>query len=401
MSEVLDLVDDLVVDTVQRLRGRIHKHPELGWKEEETMRLVRDSLTKAGLQPTTVEGGIYADLIVNPSGPIDGFRADLDALAMEEATNLPFASVNPGVMHACGHDAHTAMLLVAMSVLSRERQFCRRNIRFLFTQAEETPPGGEPRLIANGGANGLRHCYGLHLWTERPTGTFHTLVGNITSHSDRIKVTLSTTGGHVKDLHEKGSLVDADAWLTYSLKVNCTDPFPDQGFVHRTFAVSPTQAPNIRPGFCEIQLSLRARTTDVYEQVRARFNSVIKLFRQTFPQVDVTVDYQEGHVPTHLSIEPTTEAVAAATQVITWAHGQGFDNLSFDADMEQILGGESFGRFWTEAQIPLSFVMLGAGGTGPNDIIHGYEHHDARFNPDERALQLGVAYWLALASRER
>ena len=68
--------------------------------------------------------------------------------------------------------------------------------------------------------------------------------------------------------------------------------------------------------------------------------------------------------------------------------------------MEQILGGESFGRFWTEAKIPLSFVMLGAGGTGLGDTVHGFEHHDARFNPDERALKIGIAYWLALANRE-
>ncbi|MBU0707351.1 amidohydrolase [Patescibacteria group bacterium] len=395
----MNLVTKEVMREVWSLRELLHQRPELGWQETETMRLVTEHLVRAGLQATTVEGGIYADLIVNPDWPLVGFRADLDALAMDEASELRYASQNPGVMHACGHDGHTAMLLVAMQILAEHRELCRRNIRFLFTQAEEIPPGGEPKLIAAGGAKELSRCYGLHLWTERPTGTFHTLVGNITSHSDRATITLNTDGGHAKDLHRKGSLINADAWLTHSLKVNCTDPFPDQGFVHRTFAISPTKAPNILPATCTFEISLRARTTEIYEQVRAQFGNVIDLFRETFLDVGITVDYRQGHVPTYLSTGPTAIAVQAAREVAAWDQSQFYGNSHVNDQMDQMLGGESFGRFWTEAQVPLSFVMLGAGGRGRVDEVHGFEHHTPKFNPDANALQLGVAYWLALAGR--
>lgn len=383
------------------LRRELHCHPELGWQETGTAERVIGLLKQMGLSPKILTGGIICDITssaLGPDAPRIGFRADMDALPLQEESGVEFASTVPGVMHACGHDCHTAMLLMAAGHLVSNRPLLRRNVRLLFTKAEEIPPGGEPKLIEARGAEGISEVYGLHVFSELPTGVFATRIGPISSYSDRAYFTLTAVGGHAMNYGDGTlpSLIDADAELTHNLRVNCTDLFRPNGFVHRTFAVSETRAPNIVPGQCRFELTLRARNSETYRRLREHLDTTVNLFREGNPWLALDLRYVEGHIATVNDEAPTTTARRAANVVIDWSRR--WSNHTGQQEMEQLLGGESFGRFH-EAGVPANFTFLGAGGTGKDDPVHGHPHHSPRFNPDERALILGVAYWLALATQ--
>ncbi|MDD5342595.1 MAG: amidohydrolase [Patescibacteria group bacterium] len=409
MSQVLDLVDLRVVELAKQLQQWFHKHAELGWQEEETMEHVTLVLNDGcQLNPRQLKGGIVCD-IVNPDlpgTPMIGFRADLDALQIQEKTGLRCASRNPGVMHACGHDFHTGALLATATVLAANRHLLARNIRLLFTQAEEIPPGGEPELIRARGADGLTAVYGLHVITSAPefggvfpTGTFATRVGNITAHSDRVTIRLECEGGHAIEVRQKGSLTDAYSWWVDKLRAEILNPIPG-ALVHPAVPTASTQAPNILPSWLEFVVSFRAVDRENYEQAVCQLARIADLFRKVFPTTVLTIDHPTGHIPTFNDPAISLTATQAARDVLNWAARSNtvITPPRVWTDCPQIMGGESFGRFDHDFGIRSNYMMIGAGGiTDDEQAIHGHGHHTPVFNPDERVLPLMLAYWLALA----
>ena len=143
------------------VRRRVHAHPELSRGEVATSRLVLDLLTQAGIQAYLMPGGTGVVAEVGTSGPVFALRADIDALPLQEATGLPFSSTMPGVAHACGHDAHLAIVLGAALALHRAPDLgCR--VRVVFQPAEEVMPGGSKDVIAAGGLDGAQRIFALH-----------------------------------------------------------------------------------------------------------------------------------------------------------------------------------------------------------------------------------------------
>ncbi|MDD5567321.1 MAG: amidohydrolase [Patescibacteria group bacterium] len=408
MSQVLDLVDLRVVELAKQLQQWFHKHAELGWQEEETMEHVTLVLNDGcQLNPRRLKGGIVCD-IINPNLPAEtpmiGFRADLDALPIQEKTGLRYASRNQGVMHACGHDFHTGALLATASLLAQHKHLLTRHVRLLFTQAEEIPPGGEPELIQARGADGLTAVYGPHVITSAPefggvlpTGTFATRVGNITAHSDRVTIRLECEGGHAIEVRQKGSLTDAHSWWVNRLRAEILNPIPG-ALVHPAVPTASTQAPNILPSWLEFVVSFRAVDRENYEQAVCQLARIADLFRKVFPTTVLTIDHPTGHIPAYNDPEISMSATAAACDVRDWAaHNLTLVQPEIWTDCPQIMGGESFGRF-AEAKIRSNYMMLGAGGlTEAEKLVHGHGHHTPKFNPDERVLPLMLAYWLALA----
>ncbi|MDP3964961.1 MAG: M20 family metallopeptidase [bacterium] len=413
MLRIHEMVDPpTLMRSVRRLRRQIHQHPELGWEESETIKKVLEELKLASLVPLYPVGGVVCDItntILPPDTPRIGFRADLDALPIQEDANCGWRSQNDGIMHACGHDCHTAMLLTAGTFLARHPEQLTRNVRLIFTQAEEIPPGGEPGLIKAGGTKGLAEVYGLHVITSAPelggvlpTGTFATRQGNITAHSDRITIRLETEGGHVIQLRERGSLTGVYAWWVQALETEILQPIPE-ALVHAATPTASTMAANILPSWLEFVISFRAADSESYAEAKSRLDGIVMLFRAIYADVTVTVDHKVGHVPTVNDESVSKTAVLAACDVERWVKTEDVIEVPrVWADCPQIMGGESFGRFRHDAGIPSNFMLLGAGGhTEAEQAVHGFGHHCPKFNPDERALPLGIAYWLSLATRPR
>ncbi|MCS7462011.1 M20 family metallopeptidase [Paenibacillus doosanensis] len=178
-------------------RRDLHQYPELSHRESRTAEKVASFLRGLGLQPQTGVGGhgVVAELQGAEPGPVIALRADMDALPIAEETGLPYASREPGVMHACGHDAHTAILLGAAQLLAERRQELSGAIRFIFQGAEETNAGAKA-MVQAGVLNGIEEIYGLHNLPTLPVGMIATGSGPFMGSVDRVEIMLEGQGGH-------------------------------------------------------------------------------------------------------------------------------------------------------------------------------------------------------------
>jgi len=183
------------------LRRRIHKHPELSGEERETAALVASVLEESGVEVQSDVGGhgVVGVLRGSAKGHCVALRADMDALPMEEKTGLPWASEVKGIMHACGHDSHTAMLLGAMLVLAEMKNELPGTVKCIFQPAEEANPvGGAPAMIQQGAlkAPEVDAIFGMHVWPSLVTGTIGTRSGALMGASDRLFLTVRGKGAH-------------------------------------------------------------------------------------------------------------------------------------------------------------------------------------------------------------
>lgn len=171
------------------MRRRIHAHPELSGREFETAALVREELTKAGIEwrPCGLQTGTLAEIRGTKPGRTVLLRADMDALPVTETTGASFASCNPGVMHACGHDCHTAMLLTAALVLQETREEWGGVVRLAFQPAEESGEGALS-MIAQGALEGVYACFAMHVWSDVPAGRIGLISGPCMAGTDRFEI---------------------------------------------------------------------------------------------------------------------------------------------------------------------------------------------------------------------
>ena len=190
-SEVQDIEDQII-----SWRRYFHENPELSFKEFDTAKKIKEELELMGLQPKIKVGktGVIADLKFG-EGPVIGFRADMDALPIQETSGLPFASKNDGVMHACGHDGHIAMLLGAAQVLCQSKKKYHGTVRFIFQPAEEGG-GGARYMIEDGCLDNLNEIYGIHVWNYQPYGEVGVKEGPIMASADMFDIKIKGIGGH-------------------------------------------------------------------------------------------------------------------------------------------------------------------------------------------------------------
>lgn len=182
-------------------RRHLHQHPELSYEERETASFIAAELRSLGLEPSERVGGgfgVIATLEGGRPGPTLGFVADIDALPLDETNDLPFRSQTRGVMHACGHDASTAVLLAFAKALNAVRDALPGHVRFIFEPAEETPPGGARGLIEAGCLDGVDAIFGLHQGPS-DAGRLHLTAGPILASVDNFSITLLGRAGHAAE----------------------------------------------------------------------------------------------------------------------------------------------------------------------------------------------------------
>ena len=186
-----------IKDTIINNRRDIHKYPELSFQEYRTSELVAKQLENFGLKVERNIGktGVVGTLTGKSSGKTIAFRADMDALPIQETSDVPYKSVNDGVMHACGHDAHTAILLGAAEVLSKYSNDIKGTIKFIFQPAEEGY-GGARFMIEDGAINNVDEIYGLHVWNYQDSGTVGIQSGPVMAAADMFTITINGIGGH-------------------------------------------------------------------------------------------------------------------------------------------------------------------------------------------------------------
>jgi amidohydrolase len=355
-------------------RRHIHANPELARREYATTELVGNLLRSAGLRPAVLPGGTGLICDIGDGPVCVALRADLDALPLTEATGLPFSSTVDGVAHACGHDAHTTVLLAAGLALSRAPELPGR-VRLIFQPAEEVMPGGALEVIAAGALEGVDRIFGLHCDPRLPVGRVGTRVGALTSAADLIELRLTSPGGHTSRPHLTADLVHGLGTIITSLpSVLSRRVDPRSGTVLVWGAVHAGEAANAVPQDGVLRGTLRTADREVWKQLEPLVAaSVESLLAPT--GVGFELDYRRGVPPVVCDRESTQVLRAGAEAAL------GEDAL---AGTEQSSGGEDFG--WYLEHVPGSFGRLGVwpGEGAMRDL------HQPTFELDERALLAGT-----------
>jgi hippurate hydrolase len=384
-------------------RHAIHRHPELGFEETRTSALVAERLAAWGYEVTS---GLAATGVVgrlrwgrHEDGLRLGLRADMDALPIEEATGLPWASTVPGKMHACGHDGHTAMLLGAAQALARDAAAGRLGpagtLHLIFQPAEELGGGGGARRMIE---EGLFECFpcdaifAMHNYPGMPTGHFYFRTGPFMASSDKVLIRFVGKGGHgaMPHLAVDPTLPAAATVLALqSIVGRNIDPVKDTAVIS-VGRLAAGKTYNVIPETAELELSVRALDPAIREQLQARILATAEGQAAAYG-ARAEVSYEHGYPVLVNSEAETRFAVEAARAAF------GADRV--DADALPLAGSEDFA--YMLQRVPGCYLMVGngdnghSGGTpsGPCSV------HNPHFDFNDSCLPIGATYWTALAGR--
>jgi amidohydrolase len=360
-----------VVSDAVAWRRHLHRHPELSFHEHETARFVRDTLASfGGLEiQTPTPTSVLARLRGAHPGPTLALRADLDALPIHEASGEEFASEHDGVMHACGHDGHTAMLLATARVLAERRSELAGEIRFVFQHAEELPPGGGSELVAAGVVDGVDAVVGCHLLSTLELGRVGVLDGCCTAAADRFVVKIKGHGGHAGFPHETVDPVLTAALAIASLQqvVSRNSP-PLESVVVSVTRIAGGTADNVIPNEVEFGGTVRTFKPEVRERTITAMTRVFD---------GVTAAHGANHEFHYIKGYDPVVNDAALAAIVREAAGP--DRV---IEMEPLMAGDDFCSYLRVA--PGCFFFIGAGNT------NAFPHHHPNFTIDERALPIGI-----------
>ena len=374
-------VDDLIArvhNDVITWRRHLHKHPELSFQEENTAQFVYDTLCALGnlevSRPTKTS--VMARLIGSQPGKVLALRADMDALAVQEENNFDFVSQNPGVMHACGHDGHTAMLLGTATILSQLQDQICGEVRFLFQHAEELFPGGSRELIRAGAMSGVDSILGLHVMSHIPTGKIGIIYGPAMASSDTFDATIQGRGGHASQPHFTVDPVAVGAQVVINLQhivSRSLDPLEKLVVSVTTFHSG--TANNIIPDTATMQGSIRSFSKDVRQQAADQIDKIFSGITAAHG-ASYTLDYHYGY--------DSVNNDAAITKIVEETVEQLWGKQAV-VEMTPLMGGEDFSFYLNEA--PGCFVFIGTGNQAQGTI---YPIHHPKFTIDEPSLAIGV-----------
>jgi amidohydrolase len=383
VAELFKRLAPEIGDRMIACRRLLHQNPELSGREEQTAAHVAEWLRRLSIPIRTGVGGhgIVADIPGSTERGRIALRADLDALPIQEETGLPFASVHPGVMHACGHDGHTSMLLGAAELLCREPEL-PVSVRLIFQPAEELGVGAAS-MVAAGALDGVVRIFGAHVDRHYATGEIALSDSVMNASTDTFEVTITGQGGHAARPHESvdavvvGSLMVMALQTIVSREVN--PAFPSVVTVGRF--VSGTAA-NVIAGQAKLSGTIRAQHPEVREHLKRSLRRIVDSVG-SLHGATVGVEFSEGTPP--VINDPASAALArqAAAQVVGT---RGVVPLK-SANM----GGEDFSYYLEK--VPGSYVRIGARCPGSEN----FPAHSSRFDFDEEAMLVGAAYFHAVA----
>ncbi|NLY54333.1 MAG: amidohydrolase [Firmicutes bacterium] len=361
-------------------RRDFHQHPELGMEEVRTSGIVADFLTSLGLEVTRVVGtGVVGLLRGSKPGKTMALRADMDALSIPQQNDVPYASIYPGKMHACGHDGHTAILMGVAKLLAEMKDEIAGNVKFFFQPAEEGPGGALPMVEAGVMENPkVDAVMGLHLGTNLSTGKIGLMAGVSSAGTDSISITLHGKGGHGAHPHSSIDPIVAAGHLIVALQTIASREIDPLGSVVVTIGtINGGYRSNVIAH--EVTLTGTVRTLD--PEVRAtmpeRIERIIKGICETF-RCSYDFDYDHGYPSVVNDPAMADLAEAAAKRLLGEENVVRFSVPS--------MGGEDFSYFAEKA--PGIFLRLGAANPEKDCIYPGHHPH---YNFDEDAIPIGMA----------
>ncbi|MBX6423652.1 M20 family metallopeptidase [Thermosulfurimonas sp. F29] len=362
------------------IRRHIHRFPEPAFQEEKTAAFIEKKLAELGLRARRVAGtGVLCEIGEGP--PWVALRADMDALPLQEETGLPFASRVPGVMHACGHDGHVAMLLGAARLLARDPP-ARGGVRLLFQPAEESG-GGARALIEAGVLEGVVAIFGGHIDRHFEVGEIAVNEGLICAYTDRFVIRLKGRGGHAAWPHEAVDAVVAGSFLVTAIQAlvarEVNPAYPAVVTVGRFEAGT---AFNVIAEEARLEGTIRSTEARIRERIHQGLARLVRGVEELY-RVAGELEIFEGYPPVINTPRETELAREAARRVVG---EKGLVRMPHPS-----LGGEDFSFYLKH--VPGCFVRFGARKKGWEDV----PAHSPRFDFDERVLPIGARFYFEVA----
>ena len=369
-------LDERLADLVS-WRRHLHEHPEISNAEYATTAYLRRQLGRWGVDSRLLPGGtgLIADIGAAANGErMVALRADIDALPLPEVSGLPYASVAPGVSHACGHDLHSTILLGALLALSAAPALPGR-VRGIFQPAEEVQPGGAFGVVATGALVDVDRIFALHCDPRLPVGQVGLREGPITSTVDVVEISLSGSGGHTARPHMTADLVYALGTLITGLPAVLTRRLdPRSAPVLVWGMVRAGEAANAIPRSAVLRGTLRLMQRDAWDVAEKMVTELVGQLLAPL-QTDYQLNYLRG-VPPVVNEARSIEILAAATSTAI-----GADAVT---GTRQSMGAEDFAVYLDSAPGALARLGVWDGVRQPADL------HSPHFEADERAIAVGV-----------
>jgi amidohydrolase len=378
-----------VRDELIRDRRHLHAHPELGFEEHETAAYVAERLRSLGIETRTGVGKTGVVGVIRGGGPGKTvmLRADMDALPIQETGDKPYISTRPGVMHACGHDGHTAILMAVARVLAERRDGLSGNVVLAFQPSEERPPGGALAMIADGAMDDPKvdAVFGLHL-TSQPVGTVLVRGGPSASAADSFRATIQGVGGHASRPQQAVDPVLIAAHVVTALhSIVSRNINPLDAAVITIGTIQAGTVSNVIPATATMTGSVRSFDQAVRERLKQRIEETVVGIARAFGG-DATVDYSFGY-PVLVNDQAMAEFVRSVAHEVV-----GEENTRFNPP--PIMASEDVGYFISRATgcyFNLGILNEAKGITVTN--------HNPGFDIDEDALPIGVAMLTRIVER--
>lgn len=381
--DVKELVEKLYPQMVE-WRRHFHQHPELSFQEKETSKFVAAYLKELGLEVKTHIGGYGLTGLLKGSepGPTIALRADMDALPIQdEKEDCEYRSTVPGVMHACGHDGHMAVLMGAATALKQLQEQIKGNIVFLFQPAEEQPPGGASKMIEDGVLDGIDAIYGIHLWSPFPYGTIGYCYDQMLASADRFELEIIGKGGHGAVPHTAiDSIVVASQVVVQLQSIVSRQINPLQSSVISVGKIEGGEAFNAIAQRCKLLGTTRSFDVEVREELLERIERVAKSVCDMY---GATYRYEilRGYPPLINHRSEVERVLKIAKNVVQ-------DEKQL-VEMEPVMGAEDFAYYLQKK--PGAFFVVGAAKQTDN-----VPHHHPRFDIDERGMKVAMELFVRI-----
>jgi amidohydrolase len=365
-------------------RRHLHRHPELSFREYNTARMVADLLEQWGLEVKRgVAGtGVVAKLTGGKPGRSIALRADMDALPIQDEKASDYRSEVPGVMHACGHDGHTAELLAVARYYSLHREETTGTRVFLFQPGEEVLPGGAVQMIRDGALNGVDVVYGVHLWSPMPCGQAGTRAGALMASPDEFEIEIVGRGGHAGLPHQSADALVAGAALVTALQsIISRNANPLDAGVVTVGQFSAGTARNVIAETCRLSGTFRSFGKDMRALIRRRIEEIVKHTCEMYG-CDYRLRLFEGYPPVINDANEAARWMRVASEVLPGGA----------VECEMVMAGEDFSYYLHE--IPGCYFFVGTGAEDGSSA----PHHHPKFDLEEKAMLHAAKLLIAVAN---
>ena len=371
-----------ISEHIYSYRRDFHQYPELSFQEYRTAETISKHLESFGIEHRTEVGktGVVGEIVFG-DGPTIALRADMDALPIQEVGDLKYKSKNEGVMHACGHDGHMAILLGAANALSKNKKLKKGKVRFIFQPAEEGG-GGARYMIKDGCLDQVDEIYGLHLWNYQPVGEIGVKNGPIMAAADMFDIIIKGKGGHgATPQGTVDAIVVASNLITMLQTIVSRNTNPLDNTVVTIGEINGGQNFNVIADEVRLTGTTRAYTENNRNMIKKRMQNIIDGVSKSFG-AEIVLKYKEGYPPTVNHEDPTKLILEASSMVV--GKGAGYPYLS--------MGGEDFSYYLQK--VPGCFFFVGS-APDKNNIL-STPHHCSHFDIDERSLLIGASVYVNL-----